>query len=105
MPRTKSQPNPPPQPVSPSTQGNGSLSEVFTLGEAAAYLRLGEAEVLQLVHEQRLPARQLGKEWRFLKRAIQDWLRAGPLPMPSKEAQLAVAGAWKDDPYVDEELN
>jgi excisionase family DNA binding protein len=77
---------------------------VLTLAEAAAYLRLPEADVLRLVEEQGLPARQLGAEWRFLKAAIQEWLRSGPPPKPSKEAQLAVAGSWKDDPYVDEEL-
>src|SRR5277367_5054010 len=48
--------------------------EVLTLVEAAAYLRLTEADVLRMVDEQGLSARQLGKEWRFLKSAIQDWL-------------------------------
>jgi excisionase family DNA binding protein len=81
---------------------NGPTSEVLTLAEAAAYLRLPEADVLRLVDEQSLPTRQLGIEWRFLKAAIQDWLRCGPPPKPSKEAQLAVAGSWKDDPTVDD---
>lgn len=78
--------------------------EVLTLSEAAAYLKLTEADVLRLVDEQALPARRLGSEWRFLKTAIQDWLRSGPPPKPSKEAQLAVIGSWKDDPYLAEEL-
>jgi excisionase family DNA binding protein len=100
MPQTKKKPEPAPQPV----QATGTTSpggEVLTLGEAAAYLRFTEAEVLRLVHEQHLPARRLANEWRFLKGAIQDWLRTGPAPMPSKEAQLAVAGAWKDDPTLE----
>jgi excisionase family DNA binding protein len=67
-------------------------------------LRLPEADVLRLVAEQGLPARQVGTEWRFLKAAVQDWLRSGPPPKPSKEAQLAAIGSWKDDPYVEEEL-
>jgi excisionase family DNA binding protein len=98
MPRTK------PKHDVPSPAVNGPPSEVLTLAEAAAYLRLPEADVMRLVDEQGLSARQLGTEWRFLKAAIQDWLRSGPTPKPSKEAQLAVAGSWKDDPYVDEEL-
>ena len=55
---------------------NGSLSQadVLTLSEAAAYLRLPEDEVLRLIEEQSLPARRAGKEWRFLKAAIQEWL-------------------------------
>jgi excisionase family DNA binding protein len=83
---------------------NGAADEVLTLKEAAAYLRLGESDVLRLVSEQGLPARQLGTEWRFLKAAIQDWLRTGPLPKAGKEAWMALAGAWKDDPKVEEEL-
>jgi excisionase family DNA binding protein len=87
-----------------STATKEPSSEVLTLGEAAAYLQFSEAEVLRLVDEQALPARRLGKEWRFLKTAIQDWLRTGPSPKPSKEAQLAAIGSWKDDPYLEEEL-
>jgi excisionase family DNA binding protein len=76
---------------------------VLTLAEAAAYLRVPEDEVVRLVRQQELPGRLLGTEWRFLKCALQDWLRAPP-PKGSKEAILALAGAWKDDPYLDEEV-
>jgi excisionase family DNA binding protein len=103
MPRAKKpEPAPPPQAVPPADV-NGPPGEVLTLAEAAAYLRLSEADVLRLVHDQALPARRLANEWRFLKAAIQQWLSTPP-PRYSKEAQLAVAGAWKDDPYVEAEL-
>src|SRR5690349_3756522 len=100
MPRTK--PTTESTPQSPTPVANGPTTEVLTLAEAAAYLRLPEADLLRLVDEQGLPARQLGKEWRFLKAAIQDWLRSGPPPKSNKEAWMALAGAWKDDPFVDE---
>jgi excisionase family DNA binding protein len=107
MPRTKPKPKQE-QDVPSGTElptGNGPTNEVMTLREAAAYLRLPETDVLRLVQEQSLPARQLGSEWRFLKAAIQDWLRAGTPPAKSnKEAWLALVGAWKDDPYLDEML-
>jgi excisionase family DNA binding protein len=76
---------------------NGPGGEVLTLAEAAAYLRLPESEVTRLVFDQSLPGRYTGTEWRFFKTAIQQWLSQPP-PMPSKEAQLAVAGSLKDDP-------
>jgi excisionase family DNA binding protein len=95
MPRTKLKP----EPVGP----NGQQAEVLNLTEAAAYLRLAQQDVLRMVREQSLPGRQVGEEWRFLRSAIQDWLRTGPA-RSSKEAQLALAGAWKDDPHVEEEL-
>jgi excisionase family DNA binding protein len=78
-------------------------AEVLTLAEAAAYLRLSEPDVLQLVQEQALPGRQLRNEWRFLKAAIQHWL-CTPLPPKSKEGIWEAAGSWKDDPYREEML-
>ncbi len=57
---------------------NGAPGEVLTLAEAAAYLRLSEDDVVRLVHGQGLPGRLVGKEWRFLKPALQDWLRSPP---------------------------
>src|SRR5262249_14454556 len=100
VPRTKKPKTAPvrqPEPV--SAAANGPSGEVLTLAEAAAYLRLGEADVLRLVDEQALPARRLGDQWRFLKAAIQQWLSAGSPTMESrKAAQLAIAGSLRDDP-------
>ena len=87
-----------------STAAKEPSGEVLTLSEAAAYLRLEEAEILRSIDEQALPARRLGKEWRFLKDAIQDWLRTGPSPKSNKAAWMELAGAWKDDPCVEDEL-
>lgn len=78
---------------------NGPVIAVFTLAEAAAFLRLSEAEVLKLVQSQNLPGRFTGKEWRFLKSGIERWLTTGPPTVQSrKESQLALAGKYKDDP-------
>src|SRR5947207_665066 len=94
----------PKAPVAPPPTVNGPTSpEVLTLAEAAAYLRLSEADVIRLVQSQDLPGRFTGTEWRFLKPAIQAWLSQPP-PRASKEAQAAVIGSWKDDPYLDEML-
>jgi excisionase family DNA binding protein len=97
MPRTN-KPKPKPQP----TAVNGPAGEVLTLAEAAAYLRLPEDDVLRMVREQGLHGRQVGSEWRFLKSAIDDWLRSGPQPKSNKEAWRALIGVWKDDPTVDQ---
>jgi len=100
MPRTK--PKPEPSLTPPASTANGPVAEVLTLADAAEYLRLSESEVLRLVHEQGLPARQVGSEWRFFKAAIQHWLSTGsPKPRSSKEALLALAGKYKDDPDLE----
>jgi len=77
--------------------------EVLTLAETAAYLRLPEADVLHLVRAERLPGRPVGQDWRFLKSALQDWLRT-PAVKPGKEAMRARIGSWKDDPDLDDML-
>jgi excisionase family DNA binding protein len=100
MPRTKKQA----EPASPSAEVNGpALGEVLTLSEAAAYLRLPEAEVVRLVNTQDLPGRLAGMEWRFLKSAIQAWLST-PSPKRPEQGIWAAAGALKDDPYLEELL-
>jgi excisionase family DNA binding protein len=93
MPRTQRKPAL--QPPAPAM--NGPTFDVLTLAEAAAYLRLPDTEVVELVQMQDMPGRRAGTEWRFLKSAIQEWL-SRPQPKYSKEAQLAAAGSFKDDP-------
>jgi excisionase family DNA binding protein len=102
MSTTEKKPSPqtvlPPATTLPTTT-NGLVNEVFTLAETAAYLRVSEADVLDLVGSQNLPGRHIGSEWRFLKSAIQHWLSSGsPTVEARKEAQLALAGKYKDDP-------
>ncbi len=77
--------------------------DVLTLAEAAAYLRVGEPEILALVEADALPARRIGSEWRFLKSAINHWLQTGTHEAPSKpapgtkEAVLQHFGIFKDE--------
>lgn len=92
-----------PKPSAPLNGSAGPATEVFTWSEAAAYLRVTETDLMCLVHDQALPGRQFGTEWRFLKSAIQDWLKTPPKP-GSREAVLSTMGAWKDDPDVEEEI-
>jgi len=77
--------------------------DVLTLAEAAAYLRVPEAAVVNSVATEGLPGRKIGGEWRFLKSSLQSWLNT-PIQKTGNEAFLALAGSWKDDPYIDEML-
>ena len=105
MPRTtkKPKPNPTPQPAPQTGAVNGLPGDVLTLAEAAAYLRLPEKEVIAATSSQGLPGRLVGGEWRFLKTALQQWLSVSqPTAEMRKAAQMAIVGAWKDDPTVDQ---
>ena len=103
MPRTKAQPRRKSRtgttPVSASEN-----AEVLTLAEAAAYLRVAEADLVDMVQQQDLPGRRIGGEWRFLKPAMREWLRTPPRTK-SNEALVALAGAWKDDPDLEAIVN
>jgi excisionase family DNA binding protein len=55
--------------MSPDTQ-------VLTLMEVAALLRVPKSTVYKLAQDGRVPAFKVGKHWRFLLRDIEVWLRS-----------------------------
>ncbi|HZF41587.1 MAG TPA: helix-turn-helix domain-containing protein [Blastocatellia bacterium] len=77
-----------------------AASEVFTLEEAANYLKLPLDMIEREASRGHIPGRRIEDTWRFLKSAIDDWLRA----QDSRDILLQQAGALKDDPYLDELL-
>lgn len=77
------------------------MVDVLTLAEAAKYLRVSETAVLQAIDEQNLPARRVGKDWRILKSAIQQWLLAPQTRRTGKAVLQSLAGVWKGDPSVE----
>ncbi len=85
----------------PSPVRAAGWPEVLTLAEAAAFLRVTEADVVRMVGPRGLPGRLIGSEWRFSRTALDDWLRTPPEPS-SRESLLALAGVWKDDPHADD---
>jgi excisionase family DNA binding protein len=72
--------------------------EVLTLEEAASYLRISYETTEQLAVRGSIPARRIEEEWRFLRGALDDWLR-GP---DDKQTMLGQAGALRDDNSLSE---
>ncbi|MBZ9713494.1 helix-turn-helix domain-containing protein [Deinococcus multiflagellatus] len=55
-----------------------TTDEVLTLEELAAFLKVSETTAYALVRAGEVPGRKVGREWRFLKARVVDWLmRAG----------------------------
>jgi excisionase family DNA binding protein len=48
--------------------------EVLNVGELAGYLNIPKSTVYKLVREGEIPARKVGRHWRFLKDAVDAWL-------------------------------
>ena len=63
------------------------------LEEASAYLRLPVEAVLRQALQGNIPGRNIEDNWRFLKTAIDDWLRF----QSSRTILLQQAGALADD--------
>jgi len=62
--------------------------EVMTLEEVAEYLRLSKDVVEQNALEGYLPGRRINNTWRFLKVAIDDWLRHSSSSSLAKESPV-----------------
>ncbi len=73
---------------------------ILTLEEVAEYLRLPEEKIEKQVLQGRIPGRRIEDEWRFLKTAIDDWLRSHD----TRTILLSQAGALSDDETLDELL-
>jgi excisionase family DNA binding protein len=103
MPQTKTK-TAQPRNAAPQVSQTVPSPEVLTLAEAAAYLRTSTEEVLRLVREQGLPGQKVGDDCRFLKAAIQDWLRAPAASSTKERFWQTQFGALKDDPYLEKML-
>ncbi len=68
------------------------LPEVLTADEAAAFVRVSEKTLRQLAKQGRVPAQKVGREWRFLRRALETWLTQ-PLPFEDTDQAARRASA------------
>ncbi|MBM3472582.1 MAG: helix-turn-helix domain-containing protein [Armatimonadetes bacterium] len=51
--------------------------EIMTAQEAAQYLRLGIDTLKRWARAGEVPGRRIGRQWRFSKAALDDWLAQG----------------------------
>ena len=49
-------------------------SDIMTLEEVAQYLKLKPQTIYTWAQEKKIPAAKLGKEWRFRKSIIDEWI-------------------------------
>lgn len=68
-------------------------SGVLTIEELADYLKLSPDVILTQANLGALPGRQIANTWRFLKDAIDDWLRV----QDSRAILINQSGAFADD--------
>ncbi|MCI0562470.1 MAG: helix-turn-helix domain-containing protein [Nitrososphaera sp.] len=70
-----------------------TIPDVLTLEEVADYLRLSKETIERQAIQGQIPGRRIEETWRFLKAAIDDWLRSHD----SRTILLQQAGALAAD--------
>lgn len=53
---------------------NEAYGEILTVEEAAEYLRIPVSTVYRLAQQGRMPACKVGRQWRFFRPKIQQWI-------------------------------
>ena len=54
-----------------------SPKEILNIEEAARLLGVSVKTFNKVLHSQSLPARKIGREWKFSRRALVDWVGSG----------------------------
>lgn len=72
------------------------LPDVLTLEETASYLRMPTETIERVATIGQLPGRRIDDSWRFLREAIDEWLRSSD----SRTVLLQQAGALADDESI-----
>jgi excisionase family DNA binding protein len=70
-----------------------TLPDILTLEETSDYLRLPIETIEGQASKGNIPGRKIAGDWRFLKTAVDDWLRA----KNSRLTLLNQAGAFASD--------
>jgi len=52
-------------------------TEILDLEQAMEFLRASERTMIKLLRDENVPARKIGREWRFTKNSLLEWLAKG----------------------------
>ena len=56
-----------------------SPSEILTIGETAELLKIPRSSVYRLAQQGKIPAKKVGRHWRFHRETIINWIVGNPL--------------------------
>ena len=63
-------------------------NDVLNLEQAVEFFGVSERTMIKLLREERIPARKIGREWRFSKSALLSWLGEGDSVNYINQAEL-----------------
>ena len=68
-------------------------NDVLTLSEAARFVRVSQKTLGEMARSRQIPCQKVGREWRFLRQALEGWLRGKAEPSYVAEPQQAYGQA------------
>ena len=69
---------------------------VLTLDEAASFLKLSKSTLYKMLEAGRVPARKLGRRWRFRRADLEEWMRSSNDSSSAGEAAAAGQAGTRD---------
>ena len=82
-----------------------SNGDIMTLSEAAAFIRVSEKTLGEMARSRRIPSQKVGREWRFLRSALEEWFAGGLHSEESVRKATEESGATTvEEPVVQYEL-
>ena len=80
------------------TENNGAVPrDILNIDEAAELLGVSVKTFNKVLHTENLPARKIGREWKFSRRALIEWVGRGKSGDFYKEASETPAPASRSD--------
>ena len=55
--------------------GTAPKSELMTVSETCRYLKITTRTLYRYIQNRQIPAFKLGKEWRFVRSDLEQWIR------------------------------
>lgn len=71
--------------------------DILTIEEAAELLGVSVKTFNKVLHTENLPARKIGREWKFSRQALIDWVAAGRSAEFYRETTSTKNGAGRGD--------
>ena len=75
--------------------------EILTLEQACNLLNVSERTMIKLLRENNLPARKIGREWRFSRKALINWIALGDSLNYTNQDETYAVYEDKEGHYID----
>ena len=66
----------------------GPIPEVMDIQMLAHYLGMGRSKIYNLIRQKKIPASRIGRQYRFSKALVDQWLRERLITRPEEEMSL-----------------